>query len=525
RVAAVCRRLPPVQPLGDLRHVRILAPGMWGGEVLFGLQGFLCHALRLRGAEVLSLLCDSHLAACTARKVDHTEPACTRWCHRNAGPFARAMKLPHRWYGELITDRQRRACAAIATATPWDEIPTFTFRGVPLGEHVLRSLESYYKVARVVPYAAGVANQGRAFLQAALEMAIIGDRVLDEHGIDKVFTVDGKKVDWGVLRAVAQRRGIPVDVMQVGARGTSVRFETDRPGQPTARMPQWERWRDLPLTPEQDQALDEYLRQRATTPFDNRGEAWQVPRADPDEVRRLIGLPAEPAGRVFAMFPNLGFDAGKTSTVSAFDSAIDWILETMAFFAARPQHHLVVKAHPAERNRSARDSVLALLAQRYPTLPPNVHLIESGAGVSAHTVVRLADVALVYTSTVALEAAVLGRPVVLVGGGWNARRGFTLDVSTPAEYLEVLARLAAGEGPDPAPVALARRYAYSLFFRATIPISHVSVFDLDVASINLEGLEALAPGLDPSVDAICGSILRDEPFENPRVTPGGSALP
>jgi hypothetical protein len=254
--------------------------------------------------------------------------------------------------------------------------------------------------------------------------------------------------------------------MQVGARGTSVRFETDRPGQPTARMPQWERWRDLPLTPEQDQALDEYLRQRATTPFDNRGEAWQVPRADPDEVRRLIGLPAEPAGRVFAMFPNLGFDAGKTSTVSAFDSAIDWILETMAFFAAR----------------SARDSVLALLAQRYPTLPPNVHLIESGAGVSAHTVVRLADVA-------------LGRPVVLVGGGWNARRGFTLDVSTPAEYLEVLARLAAGEGPDPAPVALARRYAYSLFFRATIPISHVSVFDLDVASINLEGLEALAPGL------------------------------
>jgi hypothetical protein len=76
-----------------------------------------------------------------------------------------------------------------------------------------------------------------------------------------------------------------------------------------------------------------------------------------------------------------------------------------------------------------------------------------------------------------------------------------------------------------APVLERPRSAFALFFRATIPISHVSVFDLDVASINLEGLDALAPGLDPSVDAICGGILRDEPFENPRVTPGGSALP
>jgi hypothetical protein len=498
---------------------------MWGGEMLFGLQGFLCHALRMRGAEVLCLLCDAHLPACTARKVDHAEAACTRWCHRNAGPFARAMQLPHRWYGELISDRQRRACAAIAAGTPFDEIPAFAFRGVPLGEHVLRSLESYYKVARVDPDAPGVADQGRAFLRSALEMTIIADRVLDEHRTDKVFTVDGKKVDWGVLRSVAQRRGIPVDVMQVGPRGTSVRFETDHPGQPTARMPQWERWRDLPLTPQQDRVLDEYLQQRATTPFDNRGEAWRVPRVDPDEVRKSVGLPAERTGRVFAMFPNLGFDAGKTSTASAFDSAIDWIVETVAFFASRPEHHLVVKAHPAERNRSARDSVLALLAERYPALPANVHVIESGAGVSAHTVVELADVALVYTSTVALEAAVLGRPVVLVGGGWNAGRGFTLDVSTPAEYVDLLRRLCAGAGQDRSPVALARRYAYALFFRATIPISHVSVFDLDVASINLQDLDALAPGRDRSVDAVCRGILRDEPFENPRVTPGDSRLP
>ena len=97
RLAEVCHDgLPAIRRLPDLRYERILIPHLVGGELPYALHGVIGQALRMRGAEVTALVCDSFLPACVSRKVDHYESACTRWCHRNAEPFARAMGLPCR---------------------------------------------------------------------------------------------------------------------------------------------------------------------------------------------------------------------------------------------------------------------------------------------------------------------------------------------------------------------------------------------------------------------------------------------
>ncbi len=75
-------RLPEAS-LSNLQHKRILIPGLTGGELHFSILGFIAQALRIRGADVTALMCDELLPACTLRKADHVESACTRWCHRN----------------------------------------------------------------------------------------------------------------------------------------------------------------------------------------------------------------------------------------------------------------------------------------------------------------------------------------------------------------------------------------------------------------------------------------------------------
>ncbi len=516
RLADVCRAgLPTVEPLDGLRYANILIPHLVGGELPFALHGVVGQALRMRGAQVTALVCDSILPACVSRKVDHYESACTRWCHSNAEPFAQAMGLPCRLHSEFITEAEIARCDRLAESAAEDELAIFSTDGIDYGHLIVQSVESFFRVGKYDPTDAEMVAKARDFLRSALYVTIIAERAFDELHVDKVLTDCGQQVEWGVFRAVANKRGIPVDVINVGLRGNALKLETDRPGEPTRQVPGWEVWRDQPLNDEQNAALDQYLHRREKVPYEFKDEKWQGRISDKDEVRRLIGLPDAPSGKVFAMFPNVGFDAGKTKTRPAFDNAADWVVETINRFAELPDHHLIVKVHPGELHRAALDPVVDLIARRCEPLPPNVHLIGPDTGITAHSVLRLADVALVYTSTVAAEAVGLGKPVILIGGGRHADHGVTTDVHDSAEYFGLLDDLAADRRTLDSPGDLGRRYAYAVFFRADIPIGHFRMLDIYVADMTIDSLADVAPGRDRYIDSLCRGVLLDEPFENP----------
>ncbi len=509
RLREVCAPPLPTRPLADPKYQRILIPGLCGGEVQFALLGFIGQALRIRGAKVTTLMCDELLPACTLRKVDHHESACTRWCHKNSGPFARAMKLPHRWYGELITATERHAAATLAGQVPIEEILHYSYRQIALGELIQRSRESFYKVGSIDLDSPGVRAKAREFLLAAVYLTDIGYRVLDELAIDKVLLEDGAKTDWGVIRAVARRRGIPVDLVVMSPRGRRLMIEWDRPAHPPESMPAWSILKDTPLTPQQEAELDDYLAYRERVPLEGTTLCAGTRRFEPDEARRLLGLPLTlPAGaKVMAMFPNVGYDAGLGAHRPAFDNAADWVLQTVEFFCRRPAHHLVVKVHPGETFLAARDSATDLLS-RAPAA--NIHVVPPDSPLTAHSVIDVADVALVYTSTIAAEAASLGTPVILVGGGRHAGRGFTIDVATPAEYFDRLQQCLTSHDPLRVPREPARRYAHAFFIRAALPMRWFTVSDINVSEILLDSINDLVPGRDPAMDAICRTVLLDE---------------
>lgn len=506
----------PNQSLGNLKHQRILIPGLTGGELQFAILGFIAQALRIRGAEVTALMCDELLPACTLRKSDHFESACTRWCHRNSPHFAQAMNLPHRWYSEFLSDKQKRDCQGFAADWPLNNLPTLEYHGIALGEHVNASLDAYFKVGSIDWSIPEVSTKARDFLLAALYLTEISLGALTKLQINKILLDDGKKTDWGVMRAAAKHLGIPVDVINIGIRGTSVRFTLDRPECPTARMPGWEQWKHQTLTPEEEHQLDAYLLRRECVPYEYSQQKWKIAPATAADARHKLKLPAAIDGKIFAMFPNLGFDAAKTrSGAIAFDSTTEWVISTAEIFRKHRQHHLILKAHPAEHHRNANDSIIKIMRENLGVIPDNIHLVESTSQLTAKSIVELADITIVYTSTVAVEAAAIGKPVILVGGGWNAGRGITIDVTSPKQYFELLENIMVKNHTLPASKTIGRRYAYSLFFRNDIPINHFQMEDFDISQITIDSAQELCPNVDPSIDVICRGILFDEPFVNP----------
>jgi len=511
RVAEICRVLPAPQPLPGLKYRRILMPGMVGGEVQFALLSFIAHALRLRGAEVTGLLCDRLLPACTMQKSDHHELACDRWCYRNSGPFVRAAQLPHRWYSEFITPDERTECDRLAARVPVAELKRFEWRGIALGVHVDRSVQSHFKVGAFELDRPDMVAKARQLLAAGMYLVRIGERVFEELRIDKVFMDDGQKIDWGVIRSVARARGVPVDLTLGTCRGGCRLVEHDQSTKWSDPLPWWPQWRDVPLTPDQEAELDAYFAGRATRPYGDRAWTELTRGTDRNEVRRRIGLPATPSGLVFAMFPNLGYDAAVTTDEPTYATGAEWVVATVRYFAQRPEQYLVIKLHPAEALRAAQDSTGDALAAEFRTCPPNVHILAPHTNLTAHDVIEAADVVLVYTSTVGIEAGYLGKPVVNVGGGWHAERGISIDVTTPAQYFDLLGKICAGAVPAVSR-ELARRYAYAVFFRGALPIRHYSAMYPNITALHLNGLEELAPGRDAAMDVICRGILLDEPF-------------
>jgi len=514
RVRAICADLPEPQPLAHLKYRRILIPGLLGGEIQFSLLGFLGHAMRIRGAEVTGLLCDEFLPACTMKKVDHYESACKRWCFKNSGPFVRAARLPHRWYSEFVRPDEVEDCARTAQRLPTDALPAFEWRGVNLGVHVDRSVESYFRVGAFDLDNAEMVAKARELLTSAMYLTLIGERVLDELEIDKVFMEDGLKIDWGVIREVARRRGIPVDVIVAAPRGDSILVGRDRDSEICDAMPDWEWWKDVPSTAEEEAELAEYFERRAIRPYEDLAWFDISPLETASEIRQQVGLPAESTGLMFGMFPNLGCDSGVTTDCPAYDTAAEWVAESVRFFARYPQHHLVVKVHPAETCLSALDPTVDYLAATFGRLPPNIHVLPPDTSLTAHDVVSVLDIAMVYTSTVGIEAACLGKPVINVGGGRHARRGFTVDAASPLEYVNLLRAICAGRIMPLAETELARRYAYTLFFRCALPNRIYSALYPNLAELRLDSLEDLTPGREPAVDIITRGVLLDEPFCN-----------
>jgi len=76
-----------------------------------------------------------------------------------------------------------------------------------------------------------------------------------------------------------------------------------------------------------------------------------------------------------------------------------------------------------------------------PELPEFIHVIEPAEKVNTYDLIELADLGLVYTTTVGLEMALRGIPVVVAGQTHYRGRGFTYDPASWVEYFKMLGRI------------------------------------------------------------------------------------
>jgi hypothetical protein len=104
-----------------------------------------------------------------------------------------------------------------------------------------------------------------------------------------------------------------------------------------------------------------------------------------------------------------------------------------------------------------------------PEPPEHIHLVAADDPINTYDLIDTADFGLVYTTTVGMEMAMSGVPVVVAGKTHYRDRGFTHDPDTWHAYQALLERGIGESGLTHEQVDLAWNYAYRFFFEFPQP--------------------------------------------------------
>jgi hypothetical protein len=289
----------------------------------------------------------------------------------------------------------------------------------------------------------------------------------------------------------ARRHGITVtNVSHAYNRDIDRRLLNLRPGHGFSHMmSQMDKWPvtgKLPIPPEamaqiQDGGL---YRLRGSGGASTYSPNWSW---DSDVLTQL-NLP--PGGKLLVVFSNstdellcnreilrvMGIPYAQTR--NPFSTQVEWLKTLITWVEARPNLRLVIRLHPrmAKSHRhSQASSELTQMRRELSTLPPNVVVVWPESKISSYNIAEHADVVLTAWSSIGLELARLGLPLVSAFqrvGPWPAGN-FNMFSETPEGYFEAV-ELALSRPPTMAGILDAFRWTYCLNWTPLIDISDVT---------------------------------------------------
>lgn len=197
-------------------------------------------------------------------------------------------------------------------------------------------------------------------------------------------------------------------------------------------------------------------------------------------------LKLDPAKKTAIIFPHILWDAPHCWGENLFEDYEEWFIETVRAACRNDQVNWVIKIHPANVGKAAKERYQAkpaevvVLDRKIGNLPSHVTLLEAESEVSTISLFELMDYCLTVRGTIGIEAASRGIPVLTAGTGRYDNLGFTIDSASREEYLTKLDRIQDIARLDPSQQELAERFAYAAFLMRPLPLKSVGLEFRDV---------------------------------------------
>jgi hypothetical protein len=292
----------------------------------------------------------------------------------------------------------------------------------------------------------------------------------EENAPDVVIVPNGTIQEMGVLWRYARHLGIKTVTYEFSEKRDHMWLTQDEEVMRQNTEPMWEVRKNIPLSDDQWEKIRSLFsaRQNATL-WENFSRLWQgQPSEGGDVIRQNLGLDDRP----IVLLPTNVLGDSLTLGRNIFTKSMeDWVCRTLQYFLGRPDVQLVIRVHPGEMLAEGQ-SIVDVIKYVIPELPEHIFIIPADDKVNTYDLMDIATLGLVFTTTVGMEMAMRGKPVIVIGDTHYRGRGFTLDPSSWVEYYKTLGSVL--QEPQKfmlseEKVKSAWQYAYGFFFDYPLP--------------------------------------------------------
>lgn len=307
-------------------------------------------------------------------------------------------------------------------------------------------------------------------LQAAAALIGYIESLPADQRPDLLIIPNGSILELGAIYQAARHLDIPAVTYEFGEQRGRIWFAQNSEVMLQQTDALWQTGRDRPLSDSQwEQIRSLYASRQNARLWENFARQWQgQPSQGGESVRQVLGLDQRPVALLAA---NVIGDSLTLGRQVFSRNMTEWLQQTVRDFIDRAEVQLVVRIHPGERYLKG-PSVSQVVREALPEIPTHIHLVEAGDPVNTYDLVEIASLGLVYTTTVGMEMAMCGVPVIVGGQTHYRGKGFTLDPSSWAEQEQMIDHVLGSPQAhvlDRAQVEQAWNYAYRFFFEYPTP--------------------------------------------------------
>lgn len=512
----------------DDKSLKVVFAPIWGfADAPLAFESVIGKSLQQRGHNVASLSCNGALPACQWNISGNNRPKnrypenlifksnalsrCKK-CDRSIDKVCkssdiRKISLIDYEDSREILDIEKK----IENINP--KVPFF-YKGININEHVTST------ILRVNLRGTLVDDDRtnylyKRFASSAVKLINCLEKFIKEYKPDRLVCVHGIYLEHGILVSVANKHGIPIVVWGTPYRKNTVQLSHNDTYHRERIYESNSVWEDIILDKSMNKKLDLYANSKVSGGRDN-VNYHPTPIINKNKIFEKLGLKENKP--IVTLFTNVLWDAQIFYASNAFENLLDWIFQTIEFYRDK-ETQLIIRIHPAESKGGFTTSqpIANEIFNKFPKLSNNIKIVKPESDISSYTLAEISNVNVVYGTNMALEIALRGHPLMIVGECVARGKGFSYDVNSSNEYFMMLKNLHSISPLTDHQIERARKYAYHLYFRRWIDFSKYSTSSIGKgttrhAVLNFRRVDELQE--DEGVDVICDGIINQSPFLN-----------